>query len=304
MENEEASFCLKPVIMMVVTQISYSVMNILYKLVAVSGMNLIVFVAYRLMFSAAFLVPLALIQKSRLKLTWTVLFEAFIIGLFGGTMTQILYMQCLALTSPTFVSAMLNLLPGITFVIALCFRLEKLNFGSKSYSSIAKIVGTVMGIGGAMLSTFYRGPVFTVWSTHIDLQNSSSVPLSPHRSSPVLGFLAGLGSSVCFATWLIVQAKMSKIYPCPYSSTALMSCMGSIQSVILAICLERDWNQWKLGNCGFGTGSGYDVLVCTKARTVVCGSFLSAYAFDGGNCWFLVLGGKVHPRTAMYQEEF
>jgi hypothetical protein len=62
-KNHEASSCLKPVIMMVATQILYTVMIVLYKLVAVTGMNLNVFVAYRLMFSAAFMVPLAQILE-------------------------------------------------------------------------------------------------------------------------------------------------------------------------------------------------------------------------------------------------
>ncbi|XP_061999555.1 WAT1-related protein At1g25270-like [Rosa rugosa] len=249
-QNHEASSNLKPVMMMVVTQILYTVMNIMYKLVAVTGMNLNVFVAYRLMFSAAFMVPLALIleRKRRPKLTWVVLFQAFLCGLIGAAATQNLYVVSLALTSPTFLAAISNLLPAITFVVALCFRQEKLTLG---YSGIAKIVGTVVGIGGAMLFTFYRGPVFTIWSTHIDLlrqyHNTSSVSSSGHKNNPALGFLAGFGSILCFGIWLTVQAKMSKRYPCPYSSTALMCIMGSIQSVIFALCMERDWNQWKMG---------------------------------------------------------
>lgn len=124
--------------MMVVTNILYSVMNILYKLVAVTGMNLNVFVAYWLMVSAAFMVPLAQIfeRKSRPNLTWIVLFQAFLLGLFGATLTQNLYIECLALTSPTFLATISNLLPGITFMMALCFRLEKLTLGSNSYASI------------------------------------------------------------------------------------------------------------------------------------------------------------------------
>lgn len=101
-----------------------------------------------------------------------------------------------------------------------------------------------------MLFTFYRGPMFTIWSTHVDFvrqyHNSSSMSSSSHRNNPWLGFLAGLSSMVCCPIWLIMQAKVSERYPCPYSSTALMSIMGSIQSVIFALWVERDWNQWKL----------------------------------------------------------
>lgn len=50
-----------------------------------------------------------------------------------------------------------------------------------------------------------------------------------------------------YIIWMEFQTKMSKRYPCHYSSTALMSVMGSVQSVAFALCVERDWSQWKLG---------------------------------------------------------
>lgn len=55
------------------------------------------------------------------------------------------------------------------------------------------------------------------------------------------------------------QAKMSEKYPCPYSSTALISVIGAIQAVVLALCIEKDWNQWKLG---------WNIRLLTVAYTV------------------------------------
>lgn len=40
---------------------------------------------------------------------------------------------------------------------------------------------------------------------------------------------------------------MSEEYPCQFSSTALMCVMGAIQAVVFALCMEKDWSQWKLG---------------------------------------------------------
>ncbi|XP_024168654.1 WAT1-related protein At1g25270 [Rosa chinensis] len=246
---------MKPVISMVIVQISYAAMNIFCKLAAEAGMNLNILVAYRLMFSSAFIVPLALKleRNSRPKLTLVVLFQAFLCGLFGGTLSQNLFVEALVLTSSTFVAASSNLIPAVTFIMAICFRLEKLTLGS--HAGKAKLVGTVMGIGGAMIFTFVKGPEFSIWSTRIDLlQGHQAAAPSPstsssHRStgSYLLGCFLALGSTVSFAMWLILQAKMSKRYPCHYSSTALMSVMGSIQSVVFALCVERDWSQWKLG---------------------------------------------------------
>ena len=44
-----------------------------------------------------------------------------------------------------------------------------------------------------------------------------------------------------------MQTKMSKAYPCHYSSTALMAMMGSVQATVFALCSQRDWEEWKLG---------------------------------------------------------
>jgi len=40
---------------------------------------------------------------------------------------------------------------------------------------------------------------------------------------------------------------MSKEYRGHYSSTALMSLMGAIQATVFALCVEKDWSQWRLG---------------------------------------------------------
>lgn len=39
---------------------------------------------------------------------------------------------------------------------------------------------------------------------------------------------------------------MSEKYP-PYSATALMCVIASIQATVYAMFAERDWSKWKLG---------------------------------------------------------
>ena len=50
---------LKATILMVVVQVIFSGINIMYKLAATDGMDLRVLVAYRFLFGAAFIVPVA-----------------------------------------------------------------------------------------------------------------------------------------------------------------------------------------------------------------------------------------------------
>ncbi|PIA47737.1 hypothetical protein AQUCO_01400383v1 [Aquilegia coerulea] len=242
---------LKPAMMMVLVQVVFAGVNIFYKLAITDGMSLRVLVAYRYLFAAAFLAPLAffLERKSRPKLTWMILFQAFLCGLFGGSLAQNLYVMSLNLTSATFATAMNNLIPAITFTMAVTFGLEKMAI--RTLGGKAKVLGTLLGLGGAMLLTFYKGIEINLWSAHLihlhDNRSSHAAGSHGETGNRVLGAILALGSCLCYATWLIIQTKMSEKYPCQYSSTALMCVMGSVQAVIFALCMERDWTQWKLG---------------------------------------------------------
>ncbi|XP_044462788.1 WAT1-related protein At1g25270-like [Mangifera indica] len=242
---------LKPAMMMVVVQVAFAGVNVLYKLAANQGMSLSVIVAYRFIFAAAFMIPLAFFveMKSRPKLNWKILFQAFLCGLFGGSLAQNLYLESMALTSVTFISAMFNLIPAITFMLAVAFRLERLRIQTKAGK--AKVLGTLLGISGAMLLTFYKGKEINIFSTNVNIlhydgnSHLTSLHAEPHKR--LIGFLLAIASCLSYASWLIIQTKMSEEYPCQYSSTALMCVMGAIQAIVFALCREKDWSQWKLG---------------------------------------------------------
>ncbi|XP_015943168.1 WAT1-related protein At1g68170 [Arachis duranensis] len=240
---------LKPVILMVIVQIAFAGVNILYKLAVNDGMSLRVTVAYRFIFATAFIAPFALFfeRKKRVKLTWMVLFQSFLCGLFGGALAQNFYLEALALTSATFASAMANLIPAITFVMAVCIGLERLNLGSAAGK--AKIIGTMAGIAGAMVLTFVKGPEIQI-SSHVNLmnhRNNSSMAAHGGGGRTVLGSVCALASGISYALWLIIQTKMSERYPSYYSSTALMSLWAAILSTAFALSVENDWSQWRLG---------------------------------------------------------
>ncbi|XP_038875682.1 WAT1-related protein At1g25270-like isoform X1 [Benincasa hispida] len=258
--NERVLWDGLPTILMVLVQFGFAGVNICYKLAAADGMSLKIIIAYRFLFASAFILPIAffLERGRRPKLTWSVLFYAFLCGLFGGSLSQNLYVESLALTSATFASAIGNLVPGITFILAVSFRfkfitymLERMNI--RTMGGKAKVVGTLIGLGGAMVLTLYKGVELHLWSTRVDLlnksHNSSGHVAAPEHDihSQVLGSVLGVGSCFSYALWLIVQAKMSECYPCHYSSTALMCMMGSLQAVGFALCVETQWTRWKLG---------------------------------------------------------
>ncbi|KAL8143150.1 hypothetical protein V2J09_016182 [Rumex salicifolius] len=259
---------MKAPLVMVVVQAVFAGNNVFYKLAAKDGMNLRILIAYRFIFAVAFISPLAyfLERKSRPKLTWTILGQTFLCGLLGGSLAQNTYLESLTLTSVTFASAMANLIPVITFILAVSFRLEKLYI--RRMSGRAKVLGTFLGVAGAMLLTFYKGIVIKLWPNNIHLihihPSEHDVGSShPHDSNRILGALMSLVSALSYASWLIIQAKMSLRYPSYYSSTALMSLMGAVQAIMFALIVDHNWEHWKLG---------WNIRLVTVAYSGVIGS--------------------------------
>ncbi|CAL9184427.1 unnamed protein product [Musa hybrid cultivar] len=282
---------LKPAAAMVLIQTSFAGVNILYKLALNDGMDVKVLVAYRYIFAAAFISPVAFFieRKRRPKITWKILGLTFLCGLFGATFAQNLYVSSMKLTSATFTSAMANLVPAVTFILAVSFRLERL--GIRTNYGRAKVLGTLLGLGGAMLLTFYKGAGIELWSTNINLseqQDHGGHHLAvPHSESGnrVMGSFLAVASCLCYALWLIIQAKLAEAYPCHYSNAALMCLMGSIQASILALCVERHRIQWRLG---------FDIRLLTAAYSGIFASGMS----------FTLLGWCIKKKGPVYASVF
>ncbi|KAL6184220.1 hypothetical protein ACLB2K_045624 [Fragaria x ananassa] len=129
-----------------------------------------------------------------------------------GTVAQNLYIESLAKTSATYAVAIYNLVPAITFILSTLLRLE--NLAIRTHAGKAKVVGTILGIGGAMVFTFCKGFQIDIWSTNINLlrhygdkNNNAQAPSSENKDSGslLLGSFMALASCISFAIWLIIQ---------------------------------------------------------------------------------------------------
>ncbi|XP_057419482.1 WAT1-related protein At1g25270-like isoform X2 [Lotus japonicus] len=166
-----------------------------------------------------------------------------------GTLFQNLFVNAISLISATFATAIYNLVPGITFMLGIFFGFEQLNIGRAAGQ--VKLLGTIVGIGGSMLLTFFKGAEIHIWTSHINLlhqnQNGHGGTQNVDTRTKTIGVLCGIGSCISFSFWLIIQAKIAKEYPRQYTSTALMTLMAAIQCTVFALWVEKDWSQWKLG---------------------------------------------------------
>lgn len=133
------------------------------------------------------------------------------------------------------------------------YRLEKVNI--KSNGGRAKVIGTIVCVGGATLLTLYKGvPLFnqhshlhtTSESIHAQSISTLSSILATKKARWTFGSLALVAGTVLWSSWFIVQSNIGKRYPLQYSSTAIMMFFGAIQSFALSLSTDRDLSSWIL----------------------------------------------------------
>ncbi|KAH7841173.1 hypothetical protein Vadar_026637 [Vaccinium darrowii] len=271
-----------PIIVMVAIDFSFAIVNIFLKKVVVGGMDHLVFITYRQCIATIFLAPIAYLSERnrRPKLTFGILCHLFLSAIVGASLTQYFFLLGIQYTSATFSCAFINMVPVITFLMALPFRLENVNIKG-STGVRAKVVGALVCLGGAMILTLYKGsPLFNY--SHLGAETHSldqAVKLSSGKMKErwTLGSMALLSGTLLWSSWFLLQSFIAKRYPCQYSSSAIMSFFAAIQSAVLAISMDRNLSMWTLNGkveiltimyCGIvGSGMCYVGMAwCVKKR--------------------------------------
>ncbi|WOL18054.1 WAT1-related protein [Canna indica] len=233
---------MKPYIAMIALQFGYSGMNVITKVSLSSGMSHYVLVVYRHAFATLSIAPFALFLewKVRPKMTKWVFLQIFALGLLGPVIDQNFYYIGLKLTSPTFSCAMSNMLPAMTFVMAVLCRMEKVDLRKMIYQ--AKVVGTLVTVTGAMLMTLYKGPVLEmVWNKHSH-SHSSAVAAEPTSKEWFLGSIF-----LMLATLAWASAVTLKQYSAQLSLTTWIYFVGTLQTIVMTFVMEHKPSVWTIG---------------------------------------------------------
>ncbi|XP_031486969.1 WAT1-related protein At1g09380-like isoform X2 [Nymphaea colorata] len=126
--------------------------------------------------------------------------------------------------------------------------------GVRSKAGLAKVVGTVICVGGAMLMTFYKGPHINMWSSgirwDIDYETSSKETTTTDNNRPtdfIIGSVMVVASCFAWAIWFILQARMSRTFSAPYTSTSMLCFVAAVQCGLMTVCMERNPSAWALG---------------------------------------------------------
>ncbi|KAF8015471.1 hypothetical protein BT93_H1094 [Corymbia citriodora subsp. variegata] len=254
-----------PFIAMLIVQLGFAGMNITSKLALDSGMSPLVLVTYRQVFAAAATGPLALLRerKTRPKITWPILVHIFACSITGKAfMNQVFFFVGLKKSTPTIAVALSNLLPAMTFFFVVIFRQESIAI--KSNAGKAKVMGTLICVGGAMLLGFYHEPDINIghlgfnwmYATKLTAQNSTA---NGNVLGPVLLFV----STAAWAVWFILQAKLNAKFLAPYTTTALVSLMASVECAVVGIAVEHHLTAWSLRSTIWLVSALYVGCICS-----------------------------------------
>ncbi|CAN4110912.1 unnamed protein product [Withania somnifera] len=232
-----------PFVVMVIVQLGFAGMIIVSKLVMDGGMNPFVQSAYRPIFATISIAPFAFF------------FERI-------TATQYTWFIGLTNSTPTIASAVDNLIPAFTFIIAVPLGIEKL--GLRSIAGQAKLGGTIVCVGGAMLLSLYHGKVVIgQLGFHWKYAESTGKDVNSAHSNFFLGPFLLIVCSLTYAIWLIIQTRVNKKYAAPYTCITLMCLMASVETVIIGFCVVPKLSEWALTPIR-ALSVVYNGVVCTS----------------------------------------
>ncbi|KAL6571793.1 hypothetical protein OROHE_002662 [Orobanche hederae] len=190
-----------PVLGMVSAVVALAINQIVSKIAMSKGTSFYILSVYSNGLATLILFPTAFLfhRSKRPPLSFPVVWRIFVLASFGcfaeiGSYAGINY------SSPTLSTAILILVPAFTYILAIIFGIEVVNF--RRLSTLAKSLGTVVSISGAFIVTFYKGPAIL----NKPLTSGSSTPLHlPPNQNWVLGGCLLACASFMTASWCILQ---------------------------------------------------------------------------------------------------
>ncbi|KAI3670664.1 hypothetical protein L1987_87748 [Smallanthus sonchifolius] len=228
-----------PFAAMVVVQIAQVGLTLAGKKAIETGMNNLTYIFYTNAIASLLLLPPAFfIYRSPNRPTLTISVAGGFLGLgILGFLMQVIGYVGITYASATEATAILNLIPGFTFLFAIIFGVEKLGHGG-----LAKIIGTLVSVIGAITVTLYTGPAI------ITPRLGSVAPqhLLGQSSDFILGGLLMLIDSMLSALFIIAQALILKKYSAVLIMVLASCSSATVLSLFTSFILEHDLSMFNL----------------------------------------------------------
>lgn len=127
------------------------------------------------------------------------------------TLCELLFFVGFQSTSATVASAIVNIVPALTFAIAAALKMEP--FRPRTAASQAKVIGTVVCVGGSMVMPFYKGPQLKLWDSpiHWHYAEHAVAAAAPAPASSAVGDVLIILSAVSWAGWLLMTVRTHRM---------------------------------------------------------------------------------------------
>ncbi|KAL6840600.1 hypothetical protein ACP4OV_029464 [Aristida adscensionis] len=233
----------------VLIRLMYSGMHVMSKVALDQGMNPLVFVFYRHSTAALVLIPVTFVLERRKAkpVTFKIGWKMFIHALYGVTACGDLFNLGLNYASATSSSALYNVQPVVTFILAVIFGMETMKL--TRFHGQVKFAGILFCIAGVTVLAFYEGPMFRSFNHHQLFQNGNNgTPGADTHSKKqwVFGIFLMTLSNVLAGLWTVLQGPLIEDTSKLMNTTLQISC-ASVQAFVVAVAAERDFSKWKLG---------------------------------------------------------
>ena len=164
---------------------------------------------------------------------------------------QNFYYVGLKMTSPTYSCAISNMLPSMTFIMAVLCRMEKLDL--RKVRCQAKLFGTIVTVMGAMLMTFYKGSVINFFWTeqarHPNSQPTADAAALNHHDDGefIKGSILLIIATLAWAGFFILQVITLRKYTAHLSLTTMVCFLGTLQAIVVTLAMEHRPSAWAIG---------------------------------------------------------
>ncbi|CAH9090721.1 unnamed protein product, partial [Cuscuta europaea] len=260
-------------------------LNTLFKAATNQGMSNYVFIVYAYAVAAICLLPSPFFStRSKVlpPLNCSITFKILMLGIIGCA-SQIMGYAGISLSSPTLASAISNLVPAFTFILALFFRMETLVF--RSTTSRAKVAGTIVSVTGAFVVTLYKGPRIAFTTSPSTTSNALRF-LGSVQSNWMLGGLFLTAEYLLVPMWYIVQTQIMKVYPAELTVVFFYNLIVSVLAAIVGAFMVPDLNQWK-------------IRLDISLVSIICSGIFGSFVNNTIHTWAIRVKGPVY--VAMFK---
>ncbi|XP_047318663.1 WAT1-related protein At4g08290-like [Impatiens glandulifera] len=205
----------------ILVQVLSAANSLITKAALNKGMQFSVFALYRNIIASAFLIPLLYFKRP--VIDQNILYA-------GSKMTPASFSTCLS-----------GVTPSLIFLLAWSLGMEQVNF--KERRSQAKLLGTVIAAGGAILICLYNGPAIAVSS-----KSQSSTIHEGFTENWIEGPVFVIIANVSYVVYCVTLGNVLVEYPSPLAIISLISFLGAIMNVGVALGLElKHPASWMIG---------------------------------------------------------